>query len=135
MLGEMINEEWGKITGIRVLPSDGEAPKVEASFQASGKLLGIETTDMGTYHSTLLPNGTMRGTGQGVVMTRAGETATWTGEGVGKPTGQAMAASWRGAIYFRTSSPSLTRLNGIAVLFEYDVDAEGNTHSKNWEWK
>jgi len=23
----------------------------------------------------------------------------------------------------------------VAVLFEYEVDAEGNTHSEYWEWK
>ena len=135
MLGEMINEERGKITGMRVLPSDGDEPKVEASFQALGKLLGIEATDIGTYHSTVLANGTMRGAGQGVIMTRNGDTATWSGEGVGRPTGKGMAASWRGAIYFRTSAASLSRISGMAVLFEYEVDEDDNTHAKNWEWK
>jgi hypothetical protein len=26
-------------------------------------------------------------------------------------------------------------LNSIAVVFEYEADAEGNTKSKLWEWK
>jgi len=135
MLGEMINEERGKITGLRVLPTEGGAPVVEVSFQVSGKVLGFESTDMGTYRSTLSPNGTMHGAGQGAVLTRSGDMATWTGEGAGKPSGKGLGASWRGAIYFQTSAPSLARLNGIAVLFEYEVDEQGNTHSKNWEWK
>jgi hypothetical protein len=53
MLGEKLVEETGKITGYRVLPSDGMHPKVEVSFQAAGKILGIDSTDMGTYCSVL----------------------------------------------------------------------------------
>jgi len=30
---------------------------------------------------------------------------------------------------------SLSRLNGVTVLFEYEVDENGNTVAKNWEWK
>jgi hypothetical protein len=49
-----------------------------------------------------------------------------------KPDG---AVSYRGAIYYSTASPKLARLNRIAVVFEYEVDANGNTHTKSWEWK
>ena len=34
-----------------------------------------------------------------------------------------------------TMPPKWSRLNKVAVLFEYAVDAEGNTHSEYWEWK
>src|SRR5437867_8628474 len=44
-------------------------------------------------------------------------------------------ATYRGAIYFQTTPTRLSRLNKVAVLFEYEVDAEGNTHSEYWEWK
>ena len=40
MLGEMIGESRGKISGMRVLPSQGQSPVVEVSFQSGGKLLG-----------------------------------------------------------------------------------------------
>ena len=43
--------------------------------------------------------------------------------------------SWRGAIYYETSSERLARLNGIACVFEYEVDGSGKTESKLWEWK
>jgi hypothetical protein len=29
----------------------------------------------------------------------------------------------------------MIRLNNVAALFEYEVDAQGNTHSEYWEWK
>ena len=31
--------------------------------------------------------------------------------------------------------PKWSRLNNVAGLFEYEVDAEGNTRSEFWEWK
>jgi len=48
---------------------------------------------------------------------------------------RASATSWRGAVYYQTASKNLSRLNGIAVIFEYEVDADGNSQSKAWEWK
>ena len=135
MLGEMIGEEQGKITVVRVLPSNGQNTRMEVSFQSSGNIVGVESTNFGTYISTLLPNGICNGTGQGVVMTKDGDIATWTGTGVGKTTGKGLAVSWRGSIYFQTSSQRLEGLNKFATIFEYEVDENGNTSAKFWEWK
>ena len=55
MLGEMLGEETGKITGTRVLPSEGGAPKLESSFQATGRLYGVEETDLGRLLRTIPP--------------------------------------------------------------------------------
>ena len=44
-------------------------------------------------------------------------------------------ASYRGAIYFQTMPAQLSRLNKVAVLFEYRVYLEGNIHSDYWGWK
>jgi hypothetical protein len=45
------------------------------------------------------------------------------------------SATYRGAIYFQTMPPKWSRLNKVAVLFEYQIDADGNTRSEYWEWK
>jgi hypothetical protein len=39
---ETDGEERGKLTGSRVLPHEGSGPKVEVTFQASDKILGID---------------------------------------------------------------------------------------------
>ncbi len=135
MLGEMIGEERGQITGMRVLPSESGMPKVEVSFQATGKLLGVEMTEHGTYSSVARPDGTFFGSGQGLSMTKDGKLLSWTGHGVGRPTGQGTAVSWRGAIFYQTTAPEFARLNGMAVVFEYETDENGRTHAKIWEWK
>ena len=107
---------------------------METSFQAKGSLLGTEITETGTYSSVVRPNGTLYGEGQGVVIAKDGKMATWIGQGVGtmKKDG---TASYRGAVYYQTSPPRWSRLNKVAVVFEYEVDADGNTRSEFWEWK
>ena len=134
MLGEKIGEISGKITMQRVLPNLGGDPKMETSFQATGSVLGTEIKDTGTYSTIFRPDGTQYGEGQGIMITKDGKTATWTGHGVGtvKKDG---TATYCGALYFQTMPPKWSRLNKVAVLFEYAVDAEGNTHSDYWEWK
>ena len=134
MQGEKIGEESGKVTSQRVLPNPGGSPKMETSFQANLMLLGAEATDTGTYCSVVRPDGTLYGEGQGIIMGKEGDLATWIGQGVGtiKKGG---AISYRGAVYYQSSSARWSRLNSVAAIFEHEVDAQGNTRSQLWEWK
>jgi hypothetical protein len=134
MQGDKIGEESGKVTSQRVLPNPGGGPKMETSFQASGTLLGTGHTTTGTYASIVRPDGTIYGEGQGIVMSKDGDMATWVGQGVGtiKKDG---AVSYRGAIYYQTASAKWSRLNSVAAIFEYEVDAQNNTRAQLWEWK
>ena len=133
MLGEQIGESRGKRTARRVLSVDGGF-KVEVSFESIGKLLGLDVNEVGTYCSASRPDGSLYGEGQGVVLLPDGEGVTWKGQGVGKFVGGG-AVSYRGAVYYSSVSPKLARLNTVAAVFEFEVDAQGNTHSKLWEWK
>ena len=69
-----------------------------------------------------------------VTLTQDGESITWTGTGVGK-FGPGGSVSYRGMLFFRTTSEKLARLNNACGAFEYEVDPSGNTVSKVWEWK
>jgi hypothetical protein len=134
MLGDKIGSETGKVTSQRVLANPGGGAKMETSFRANGKILGVSQTSTATYWSTVRPDGTVYGEGQGIVLGNGGEMATWVGQGVGtiKKGG---AVSYRGAVYYQTSSPKWSRLNNVAAVFEYEVDGKGNTKSQLWEWK
>lgn len=132
MQGELLGETTGKRIVRRVLST--EPPKVEVSFEDSGKMLGIDTTGFGTYSSVVRPDGTLYGEGEGVTITQSGEMITWKGSGLGKFKEHG-AVSYRGILYYRTASEKLARLNTVAGVFEYEVDAQGNTRSKVWEWK
>jgi len=134
MQGEKIGEASGKVTSRRVLANPGGGPKMETSFEASGRLLGVEGTETGTYSSVIRPDGTLFGDGQGIIMGKGGELATWVGSGVGTIRKDG-GVSYRGAIYYQTSSAAWLRLNTVAAIFEYEVDAQSNSRSQLWEWK
>lgn len=132
MLGELLGETTGKRIVRRVLST--EPPTVEVSFEDSGKMLGVGTTGFGTYTAVIRIDGTIVGEGAGITTTQDGEAITWKGSGLGtfKEHG---AISYRGILYYWTTSEKLARLNTVAGVFEYEVDPQGNTHTKVWEWK
>lgn len=134
MLGEQLGEERGKLGGHRVIRSGAGGPRIEVTFQTTGKLLGMECKDIGTYWSAMRPGGFLYGEGQGIIMTADGDSIVWVGQGTGRfqPTG---GLSWRGAVYYETASPKFARLNGQAAVFEHETDANDNVVTKTWEWK
>ena len=131
MLGDLIGEETGKVTGFRVV--DAAGPKVEVSIQTKGKLLGSDYQGRTTYWSEMQPGGFLYGEGQGMYMTPEG-MAVWKGQGTGRinPGG---GASYRGAIHFTSATGKLARLAGTVSVFEHSTDANDNVSSKFWEWK
>lgn len=132
MLGEQIGLTTGKRLVRRVVSID--PPTAEVSFEESGHMLGVPTTGMGTYTSIVRPDGSIFGQGQGITMTHDGEGITWTGTGLGH-FGPGGSVSYRGMLFFRTTSEKLAKLNNVCAAFEYEVDPSGNTTSKMWEWK
>jgi hypothetical protein len=133
MLGEMLTEAKGRITGQRVLSADG--PKIEASFTSEMRIKGIDATEMGTFTSVPRQGGVMFGEGSGVIMSKDGEMISWSGNGIGRQQQDGNVA-YRGAVYFQTSSTGkFATLNNTVVVFEFNADAAGNTMEKSWEWK
>jgi hypothetical protein len=132
MLGDMIGEVKGKRLVRRVVSVD--PPTVEVTFEDSGKMFDILVRGMGSYTSVVRPDGSIYGTGQGISMTEEGDAVTWTGTGLGHfgPGGE---VSYRGMLFFRVTSPKLARLNNACAAFEYEVDGDGSTLSRLWEWK
>ena len=133
MLGEQIGKEKGKVVVRRVLPTAGN-PTVEVTFESAGSLVGVNVKNMGTYWSEVRPNGTLYGEGQGIAMGENGEIINWRGQGVGEltPSGSAI---YRGSLYYDTQADNLLGLNKLVGVFEYEVDADGNTSSEVYEWK
>lgn len=132
MLGQLISETRGKRVVRRVLST--EPLKVEVSFEDGGKVLGTKVTGFGTYESVVRPDGTIYGEGEGATITQDGEMVSWKGSGLGRLKERG-AVSYRGILYYRTASEKLAQLNTVTGVFEYEVDPDGKTHSKVWEWK
>jgi hypothetical protein len=133
MLGELIYEHKGKITSQRVL--DVEGAKMETSFSGSAKYRGTDGTEIGTYWSIYRPEGVLYGEGQGLITTKDGEIATWTGSGIGRFTGQGKIR-FHGPLFYRTySTGKLAFLNNLVGVYENQIDEDQSLHYKVWEWK
>src|SRR5580765_5027508 len=134
MIGDRLGDLKGTIVLRRVLPPGPGGPRTESTQRGSGTLLGVEFQDTSTYESEIRPDGTIFGVGQGLYMGRGGEVATWIGQGVATFS-KSGGVSFRGAIYLYSSSPKWQRLNAVASVFEYEVDAQDNYRGTLTEWK
>jgi hypothetical protein len=140
VLGELIEDLTGKITGHRII--DVEGPKVERSFTMAGKFKEVEATDMGTFW-TVMRQGEqaepiMYAEAQGVITAKDGDgMATYTAQGIGRFTNQGKMR-FHGSVFFRTRSTGagkLSFLDNMVGVFEYEGDEQGNCSAKVWEWK
>ena len=98
-------------------------------LEESIKILGVEGIQIGTYVASPKPDGSVDEFGEGVIST-ADSIVTWKGVGAGK-LGAGGAVSYRGGLSFSTSAAKFTSLNSEAGVFEFEVDAAGNTHFEN----
>jgi hypothetical protein len=133
MLGQQIGEGSGKRTGRRVISTE-PVLKVEVSFEEMGNLAGVNGLTIGTYFSQPKPDGSLHGFGRGGFISSEGEGLTWEALGVGQFL-EGGAVRYTGAISYTGTSPKLAHLNKFAGVFEFEVDAAGNSRSKTWEWK
>jgi len=131
MSGEKIGEGSGQ-RGMRKVLCTQPTFKVEVSFEERATLLGAEGMNMGTYTATTKPDGSLEGIGEGVFATLDGEFVTWRGMGVGRFV-EAGAVHYSGVISYSTTSTKLGKLNSIAGMFEFDVDAAGKTRSNIYD--
>jgi len=134
-LGDLIVENKGKVTAQRILDTNG--PKTETSMRMEGKYKGLETIELVTYWSIRTQGDSLYGEGKGMISSKDGkDLATWTGQGVGKLHDDGKTR-FHGSIFYRTSQNkrSLSYLNNLVGVFEFEADDQGNCSSKVWEWK
>jgi hypothetical protein len=130
MLGEQIAELKGKITGQRVLDSEGA---METSISARGSVRGTQVSENLTFVARPTSAGVLHGEGQGVIMAGDSEMATYTGNGMGRFTSSGI--KFGGAVFYRSlSTGKLSFLNNIVGVFESEIDSEGNFTERIWEW-
>src|SRR5262245_19315663 len=135
MLGEVLFEEKGRASGIRVLSTDGGEVTLEVSLQTEGRILGIEQRSMWTYWSKTRSDGSIYGEGKGFMTTKEGDVIRMTGFGTAKGIEADGSVNYRGSLHFHTGSTKFSKLNGIAGVFEYNVSADGTTSARVWEWR
>jgi hypothetical protein len=130
-IGEYIQESKGKITALRVL----ENGKMEASYQASGRLLGIEVSELYTAIITPQSGGALYMEGNGIITSSAGDSEVLKFQGIGRSTGAGFQASYRGSTFAQAASTRFAKLINEMTVWEVDIDEAGNFLLKIWEWK
>lgn len=71
------------------------------------------------------PNSGVFMTGEGIATFRATGAGAFTEDG---------GTKFRGAVYFSAAALSLVWLNGMCLVYEWDVDGAGNATWGLWEW-
>ena len=133
----MLGEKMGSMTATavtKVLPTEDTLPKFEVTAQGSGTLAGVQVQLMSTYYADMKADGSMYGECPNATLIMAPDgiaTGRATGAGSTTPDG---GSKFRGACYFETNAPSLMSLNGKAMIYEWNVDASGNTSFELWHW-
>ena len=135
MLGEKIGAISGPTT-LKALPATNGNPTFETTAAGlTGTLAGADVQGFATYAAEMRPNGTLYGEcpNAGVIIAADG-VATFRATGVGKFMEDGSAV-FKGVVYFETSAPSLASIDGIAVVYDWVVDAAGAATWDLWEWK
>jgi len=135
MLGDLIYEGRAKGSDVRMKSHDG---RVEATFNETGKLKGIEVSGAVTWWSNGIwmpqEGEVMLGEGEGVFMTDRGEKYGWKGRGTIRRVGGKIIE--RGAIqYYGPSEGRLVFINGVIEVYELEQTTDLNLYIKVWEWK
>ena len=134
-LGELVSEDSGQITGVRVISADASGTTSEVSFRSEGTIRGTKHVTYWTYEQIQRLDGSLYGYGRGVMTTENGDVVNVTGSGSAKvPTG-GKPTLYRVVNHYHTASEKLQDLNYIAIVGEYDVSADGSTVGRFWEWK
>jgi hypothetical protein len=131
MMGELIGDFKGKITGVRILSGE----HTEMSVNGSGKIFGIEATYASTGVFSRMPNGELIERGNGLITTLDHDVAIMKIRRLSVAIGKGRAASFREATYYLTRSEKLIRLNKIVGVSEFETDEKGDWTLKIWEWK
>jgi hypothetical protein len=140
LLGDLLLEERGQITGQRVL--DAESQRVEISYTAVGKYKGnIDYLEIATYWSVPanIKKNESCGEGQGIMTTRDGDSAIWKSHGIGQVLSSG-SRSLKGSAVYRLPQPAdkgsvFAEIDNVMVVFEYEIGANGNYFGKAWGWK
>jgi len=134
----MLGEHVGSMTGsalLTALPAVNGMPAAETTANIAGTLAGVEVQGMATYQAMMRADGSWQGEcpNSGIVMAADG-VATFRATGVGSPTEDG-GFVFKGAVYFETAAASLSSLNGVAIVYDWTVDADGAATWELFEWK
>ena len=130
MLGNIVVEEVGTAMEMTDLGDN----KVEIKLATEGTVKGVDQTSAWTYWMETRADGSIHGEGHGVMTTADGDVINLRGMGACPGAGADGSVAWRGSILLFTDAEAFADLNGTAMVFHYDVTADGGTKTTAWGW-
>ena len=134
-LGDLVIDETGTVTGIRVLSNDASGSKLEISLRTTGTIRGVAQSTLWTYSQLIRPDGSIYGEGEGVMTTQDGDVIQLKGSGSGQAEAPGGTINFRTMLHAHTASAKYADLNSIGLVGNYAAAADGSSVNKNWEWK
>jgi hypothetical protein len=131
----IIPDERGRVLSTRILSADENGSKIESTIQTKGTLIDEEFTTILTVLSRRDLWGLSRLEGLGVCTTKTRDEIRWKGFGVGWSSGKGAGMVGRFTETWFTNSQKHVWLNKIIGVEEFEIDEDGNTFDKVWEWK
>jgi hypothetical protein len=134
-LGEKIAEEKGKLTGMSVKSIGPEGVTIEANFVGESQGFGRFPSGRGMATATILQGPkTSRSTGQGVFVTKDGESIPSHMSAIGKGVGDRRKSVC--IITFRTLSQKYAWMNEDLFLADMSFSSDLSEYSSTlYEWK
>lgn len=136
MLGRLIiPEERGKVISTRILSADESGAEIESTVQTKGTLVDEEFTTILTVSTKRDRFGVSRMEGCGLCTTKSGESIRWKGFGIGWPSEKGDGTVGKFTETWFTESKKYSWINNVLGVEEFEIDGEGNTFDRVWEWK
>ena len=134
-LGDLILDEAGQVTGTRVLSTDASGTNLELGLQLTGTIRGVPETTLWTYTTLTRSDGSIYGSGHGVMTTQDGDVIHLIGHGSGETPPPGGTLRFRTMLHPHSASAKYADLNAIGLAGEYEVAPDGSATNKCWEWK
>ena len=139
IFGEPIYKEISRLSSNSiVINAEGGIIKTQDSYIATGILKNVgNVTDKSNFITTYQSDSgnTSTSTGKGIITTKDGEIATYTGQDLGI-TDKNGTDTYRGILIFQTDSDGkLAFLDNLIGLYEYKSWSDGKKSGVIWEWK
>ena len=134
-LGDLVLEETGTVTGIRVVSNDASGTKLEVCLRATGTIRGTAESTLWTYWQLIRPDGSIYGQGDGVMTTQDDDVLQLTGNGSGQAPSPGDPTKFRTMLHVHTAAAKYADLNSVGLVGNYEVTADGNAVNQCWEWK
>lgn len=131
MIGDVIGEFEGKVTGVRIIADE----KFESSDSGICKILGVNATFFDTSIQTALPDGMFLVKAKILCITEQNEALSGNFNGMAWTTGKGLEGKFKGVAYWKTTAQNFLRLNKILTMFDVNQDAEGKWTGKLYELK